>query len=802
MRSPPTNNYSGLTVVLSEPSRHDKLGLLSGWAGSVFNNFLLPLNRTSVDIRDLSVVEPLLKGTKVILALGERYLKLLSKDYSLNKLRGSIIYINDIVVIPTFSPQDALDRQNYEDEDEVETEEGNTKEFTRTKRKNWRWWLSQDIRKAVLFIYGKTPAVRSYSPVFCPSIAQLTPVLSSTTKENLYLDIETDKNLNHTCIGLSTDSTTDVFVVPVKKFDGGLWYEEREMLAFIKLLCLATRNKTVVGHNLSFDLFVNYLRWRLPFPKTVFDTMLVWHRLYPELEKSLGHLISYFLFEPHHKGDSDFDPKTYEGSVKLWSYNAKDVGRMKQFYPLLATLVDKEKSTASVANVNRMLRPYLTMSAFGASLDTVKLEDSFKEFDDKRSVLCKVLNTVVGKELNPSSPKQVGEYLYGELGLEEPEEDKTAENTLLTHALKKPAPSLKLIISIRGIRKSIGSLKFRSWHGRYTTAYNIAGTETFRLGSRGLLKFRGDKGFGGNFQNWNKKIRKLIVADRGKILLQADQASAEALVVAFLCRKGNLRTLMEEKIKPHVFVALKLFVPQWSTVWGNKTVIEELANLSPACLKAHKHFKEVEKLIKSSDDWPPNERYYYMGKKTCHSANYDIKAKRFCTSILVDSGGAITLPITEGERFLRTYKHDIFPEILDYYEETKALVKRDRRLDNLVGDSRYFFGQFDESYAKQWYAFRPQSTVGQITNIAIANLQEQLDNGEHEWLDILQNGHDSILVQVDEDKVSEGATLLSSILSRDLVSPTGVEFRMGVEVSVGHNWAPKSSENPEGLTSL
>src|SRR5256885_4832609 len=174
MRHAPIINYCGLSIILSEASRFDKIKLLSGWAGQSFEGFLHPISRFACDIRDLHCAEPLLNSTRVVLLLGQRALSLYKQDVSLNEQRGSPFIINDIIFIATYAPQDAYDIRNYDpqEEDESETEVFTEKGHQKTKRKNWRFWLYNDVRKAVRILKEGIRKHRAYDKHLYPSIIE------------------------------------------------------------------------------------------------------------------------------------------------------------------------------------------------------------------------------------------------------------------------------------------------------------------------------------------------------------------------------------------------------------------------------------------------------------------------------------------------------------------------------------------------------------------------------------------------------------------------------------------------------
>src|ERR1700744_857531 len=114
LRTRPTLKYCGLTIVLSNSSRFDRLRLLSANGGQLFNDFCLrpEYNQMQCDVRLADDMSPLLQGTKCILVMGEYAMHKLipeSRQNTLNEMRGTVFIVNDIPHIPTFTAQDAAD---------------------------------------------------------------------------------------------------------------------------------------------------------------------------------------------------------------------------------------------------------------------------------------------------------------------------------------------------------------------------------------------------------------------------------------------------------------------------------------------------------------------------------------------------------------------------------------------------------------------------------------------------------------------------------------------------------------------
>ena len=175
-----------------------------------------------------------------------------------------------------------------------------------------------------------------------------------------------------------------------------------------------------------------------------------------------------------------------------------------------------------------------------------------------------------------------------------------------------------------------------------------------------------------------------------------------------------------------------------------------------------------------------------MAKMVCHASNYGMKAPTFRVNVLQKSGGAVNLTNKRAVFFLETY-HTLFPEIRLWHRETIAELKRTRILRNLFGYPRMFTQTIDPSMFKEAYAFVPQSTVGCITNMAFTDLYNNARIREL-GADVIQNNHDSVLLQCSPDAADEVAKLACVALNREMTSPFGETFKMKSEAMIGENW--------------
>ena len=824
MRQSPLIPYTGVTIVLSNPSRFDIATLISAHAGHFFEHCIKPTNRFAFDIRTLDCKEPYVENTKVILACGTNSLGLCNNSGgNLDNLRGSPFLVNGVVVIPTYLPQDCVDRRNFEsslnplssdygdDEDDVERDEGEVKDKGRTSRSNYRFWFERDVRKALdISRNGYKPNVCNY--IVSPPSGAFIDWCRQRVDETIYLDIETNPLTQQILCFTVSSNEKETWTIPCITYNGELAYDRTTLAKMFRSLCSLMANNSVCVHNSLFDLFILCHSYKLPPPARIYDTMVAQHRIFTEPEKSLGHCISMWTHEIYHKDEGCGTPMSQEQDRQLWQYNAKDVERLAQIHIAQTEYVrncnDKGLSD-SVAQGNDSLRVYLLMMMRGIKLDNIALCAHIDSLTKREEFFeNKILSRLVGYKLNPRSPPQVANYLYNELKLPEPKDDKTNKKNLFKLALSHEIPALKVILALRKWRRERSQISFNQWQeGRVTCHYKVTGTKTFRLSSSTLLRYKNRKetGWGTNIQNWRKdKIRYLCVPDifvpSPLVFIQCDQAGAEALIVAYECKTGNkLRQLFDAKVKPHTYIAMQLFPKHWMGVLPGLNLVTHLT-CPISELKNQEGWKELANTIKESDHDIPSKRFYYMAKQTVHSSNYDIKGPTFVMNILDKSDGEVVVPLAEGNRFLKLY-HSIIPEIREWHEEVKNQLRKDRTIRNLFGYPRKFYGPIDfssdyDSAFKEAYAQNPQSTVGTITNIAATNLQAGLDAGIYETeFAILQNNHDSLLVQCHREDDLYVANLLQQELSKDLVSTKGEKFKMGSEVSVGLNWAEMEEIN-------
>lgn len=516
LRRKPTLQYRGLTVILSNPSRFDKVALLTATGGQLFNDYCLrpEMNLMQCDVRLAEDSSPFLSGTLCVLLCGEfamhKWLPETIKN-TIGEMRGSPFFRNGVYMIPSFSPQDCADMRTYEqqlnplskdytpDANEYESDdddEGDVKKHGKTARRNFAWWLKQDVRKCKTIIAcgGKLPVSEFPEPHYeiFPNSERVIRLLEDTRGCTLYLDIETDyEQCNLQCFAFSFDGCT-ITSVPVLDYNYRPAYTNYPRI--IRALASAMDSNTVVAHNgAAFDFFVLGYKYRIAINKT-YDTMLAQHRCFPDIEKSLGHCTSLWTWEKFHK---DEDSQGYNIAAQMDArlrYCAKDVRTMF----LIHKAIEKYACTIpglthSIQTAMDSIKPYLITSIQGIKYNETKVEEIKKENDELMMQYARMICLLIGEQgmaavrasikgkpsLFPGSNAQCIAYFHDLLGYPVvARSKKTQKPSLGKLALYKLAlkhgdnPVITLTLMYRKIAKEYGTLKFMPWKDNEGNIYD------------------------------------------------------------------------------------------------------------------------------------------------------------------------------------------------------------------------------------------------------------------------------------------------------------------------------------------
>ena len=200
----------------------------------------------------------------------------------------------------------------------------------------------------------------------------------------------------------------------------------------------------------------------------------------------------------------------------------------------------------------------------GFNLDINTLQNFSKKLKLEISGIKKVIFGISGKEFNISSPKQLGEVLFLDLGLEKNAKKtktgqfSTSEQNL--QRLKKNHPIIDHVLKYRSLEKLFSTYvealpnlvnnKTKKIH----TTFNQAIAATGRLSSRSP-----------NLQNipirtkYGQEIRRAFIPSKDQILFAADYSQIELRLIAEFSSEPTMKQAFLENKDIHSITASKLF---------------------------------------------------------------------------------------------------------------------------------------------------------------------------------------------------------------------------------------------------
>lgn len=200
--------------------------------------------------------------------------------------------------------------------------------------------------------------------------------------------------------------------------------------------------------------------------------------------------------------------------------------------------------------------------ARGIRLDTAAAEALNRELGERIEALRERLTELAGRRFNPDSPKQLGELLFGELGLPAGRKTKTGWSTdaATLQGLLEAHPLIPAVLEYRELTK-LRSTYTEAYLSlvdpateRLRTSLNQTGTSTGRLSSSRP-----------NLQNipvrggWAERIRELFRAPDGWSLIAADYSQIELRVLAHVTGDARLKQAFRDGLDIHALAAAEIF---------------------------------------------------------------------------------------------------------------------------------------------------------------------------------------------------------------------------------------------------
>ncbi|MBL8966438.1 MAG: DNA polymerase I [Spirochaetaceae bacterium] len=252
---------------------------------------------------------------------------------------------------------------------------------------------------------------------------------------------------------------------------------------------------------------------------------------------------------------------------KATRYAAEDADLTYRLWRLFAPRLEAEGLGQLFREVEMPLVPILAgMEAAGIRVKAPELRGFGLELEARLGAIEREIHALVGREFNIASTKQLQEILFVERKLPAGKKTKTgfSTDTSVLEELADLDPVPALILRHRGLAKlkstyveALAELA-EAGDGRIHTHYAQAGTATGRLSSRDPnlqnIPIRDEEG---------RRIRQAFVAEEGQVLVSADYAQIELVVLAHLSGDEGLAKAFRENVDVHRRTASLIFkVPE------------------------------------------------------------------------------------------------------------------------------------------------------------------------------------------------------------------------------------------------
>ncbi len=399
-------------------------------------------------------------------------------------------------------------------------------------------------------------------------------------------------------------------------------------------------------------------------------------------------------------------------------------------------------------------RPLVTiladMERIGVKVDAQELNNLSQAFAKNIAVLEQKIHKQAGREFNIGSPKQLGEVLFDELGMQI--EGKTAKKTK-TGAYSTDSGVLERLAAA-GYDIAVDVIKYRELAklkntytdalvkdispdtGRIHTSFMMTVVATGRLSSQHPnlqnIPIRSEEG---------RKIRKAFVAEKGHRLISADYSQIEIRLLAHMADIEVLKQAFRDGKDIHAITASQVFgVP-----------LEEVSG-----------------------------KMRYNAKAINFGIIYGQSAFGLAGQLGISRG--------EAKDYIDAYFKQ-YPGIGQYMEEMKEIARKQGYVTTLYG-RKCFVGDINgrnpilRGNAERAAINYPlQGSAADIIKKAMINVVRALEKQNMQSQLILQI-HDELIIEAPEAEVGQAAKLVT----REMENVTSLSIPIIAEAKTGHSW--------------
>jgi DNA polymerase-1 len=541
-------------------------------------------------------------------------------------------------------------------------------------------------------------------------------------------------------------------------FDAGLapgQIDQRAALSALKPL-LESDSVLKIGQNLKYDMLVMRRHGIVIAPLD--DTMLISYVLdagrnshgMDELStRHLGHRpIAFSDVAGKGKGAVSFDQVAID---KATEYAAEDADITLRLWLALKPRLVAEGLASVYEGLERGMPECLSrMEGRGIAIDRQILSRLSGEFAQGMARLEAEIHALAGESFNLGSPKQLGDILFGKMGI--PGGRKTATGAWSTgadvleelaeqgHAMPERLLEWRQLQKLKSTYTDALPDYVNPQTKRVHTSFALAATTTGRLASSDP-----------NLQNipvrneLGRKIRQAFVAEPGRLLVSADYSQIELRLLAHIADIPQLREAFARGIDIHAMTASEMFaVP--------------LAEMT----------SEIRRRAKAIN----------------FGIIYGISAFGLAKQLGIGR--------EEAGAYIRKY-FERFPGIRDYMDATKAAVKRDGFVTTIFGRKCHFPNIDSRNPSERAFMERAainapiQGSAADIIRRAMLRMDDALTSAGIA-AEMLLQVHDELIFEMPEAETARAIPLIRRVMEEAPLPLLHLKVPLAVDARAARNW--------------
>ncbi len=390
----------------------------------------------------------------------------------------------------------------------------------------------------------------------------------------------------------------------------------------------------------------------------------------------------------------------------------------------------------------------VSMEKDGVAIDREALESFGTELKNEEEDIEQQIYIEAGHAFNISSPKQLGNVLFDEMGLPGGKKTKTGGYSTNADILEELAakygmdyPILELVLRYRTVTKlhstyAVGLLKEIRSDGRIHTTYKQTETRTGRISSVEPniqnIPVRTERG---------REFRRFFVAENGKKLIDADYSQIELRILAHISDDKLMIEAFRSGEDIHAMTAAQVF---------NQPL-----------------------------EWVTPEM-----RRSAKAVNFGIVYGIGAYSLSQDIG----VSVKQADEYIRAYL-DKYNGVAQYMEQTTENAKQYGYVKTMFGRRRYIpelkaSNKNVQALGKRIAMNTPiQGTAADVIKLAMVRVYARLRKELPEARLILQV-HDELIVEADE----KDAKRASEILCEEMQNAVSLSVPLIADAKIGESW--------------